>query len=148
MQTANDTTHADGHDQTRTGPDREATDALLGSILTYAFGEPRNAVSAAMLDASSAAHAAAEDLETNQRDDAAGLLDLAADWLGSQGRRLLRTSPEEAVAAVSCAARQRPALFLAGAAAAGAAAVLWLQYRAPAAQQNEPSGKPDTHDAA
>lgn len=147
MQTANDTTHADGHDQTRTAPDREAADALVGSILTYVFGEPRNAVSAAMLDASSAAHAAAEDLETNQRDDAAGLLDLAADWLGSQGRRLLRTTPEEAVATVSCAARERPALFLAGAAAAGAAAVLWLQYRAPATQQDEPSGKPGAQDS-
>lgn len=127
-ETRNDSEATDG---------QAATGELLGAVMNYAFGEPRNAVSAVMLDASSAAHAAAEDLDGNQRGDAATLVDQAAEWLGATGRRLLRASPEETVDALSEAAKAKPALYLAGAAAVGAAATLWFQYQRTAQQDAE-----------
>lgn len=122
-------TAGENRSEAETPENRAASGELWGSVLSYAFGEPRNAVSAALLDASSATHAAAADLSDNQRRETASLVDHAAEWLGSLGRRLLRTSPDEAVDVVSEAARARPALYLAGAVATGAAVALWFQYQ-------------------
>lgn len=137
--------------QNQTSGTASTFEQLWNSVLSFCFGEPRNYASAALLDAASAVDAAADDLQHKNRAEIADAVRSAADWLDDTGKMLLRAAPEDATEMIADFAKDRPAVYLAGAAALGASAALWIQYQSGTApetdQDTEHGGVADTEGA-
>lgn len=99
----------------------------MDSVLMAVYGQKQQQTAAALLDASSAVEAAAEDLKLHDRKAAADHTESAADWLETAAQRVIRMEPSDLTDVLSDAAEKNPALFIGGAALGGAALVLWLR---------------------
>ncbi|WP_425407448.1 hypothetical protein [Hwanghaeella sp.] len=99
----------------------------IQSLVSAVYGQKQQQAAAALLDASSAVEAAADDLKLHGRSNAAEHTETAADWLENTAQRVIRTNPNEVTDFLAEAAEKNPALFIGSAALGGAALVLWLQ---------------------
>lgn len=115
----------------QTQPSESAPQQGLGdavdSLVLAVYGQKQQQTAAALLDASSAVEAAAEDLKLHDRQVAADHTEATADWLEAAAQKVIRMEPGEVTEVLSDAADKHPALFIGSAALGGAALVLWLQ---------------------
>lgn len=109
----------------------------MGSAL---FAEKQRALVSGLIDYSDAVNAATEKLEESDRDSEAKAAQALTDFFRSSADTLATTGPDEALDKLRDFARDNPTLFTCGAAAAGAAFVLWAASGA--------SGEPQTDTAA
>ncbi|RVU36566.1 hypothetical protein EOI86_15370 [Hwanghaeella grinnelliae] len=99
----------------------------MESLVMAVYGQKQQQTAAALLDASSAVEAAAEDLKLHDRRVAAEHTEATADWLETAAQKVIRMEPGEVTDVLADAADKHPALFIGTAALGGAALVLWLQ---------------------
>ncbi len=110
-----------------TEPAPQSIGGAVESLLMAVYGQKQQQTAAALLDASSAVDAAAEDLKLHDRRFAADQTEATADWLETAAQKIIRMEPEDVTEVLADTAEKNPALFIGGAALGGAALVLWLQ---------------------
>lgn len=108
-------------------PAPQSVGGALESLVAAVYGQKQQQTAAALLDASSAVEAAAEDLKLHDRQFAADHTEATAEWLEDAAQKVIRMEPEDIKAILARTADKNPALFIGGAALGGAALVLWLQ---------------------
>lgn len=110
-----------------TEPAPQSVGGAVESVLMAIYGQKQQQTAAALLDASSAAEAAAADLKLHDRQIAADYTETTAEWLEAGAQKVIRMEPEDVTGCLADAAEKNPALFVGAAALGGAALALWLR---------------------
>ena len=108
-------------------PEPQGLGDAMESLVMAVYSQKQQQTAAALLDASSAVEAAAEDLKLHDRRVAADHTEATADWLDTAAQKVIRMEPGEVTEVLADAADRHPALFIGSAALGGAALILWLQ---------------------
>ena len=114
-------------------------DQVVEAMGSAMFAEKQRAIVSGLIDYSDALNAATVKLEGSDRAREARVTQAVTDLFRSSADTLATTGPDEALDKVRAFARDNPTLFTCGAAAAGAAFVLWATSDFSGETETEPA---------